>query len=103
MKILKNTEYDRLSTIAVFLKELSSRLGRSEIDIFNRGLFDADFSGQIRLLYEDGSYVHYENAFLIKNSTHVGVFTERLGYFLFKLNEFHDYVQLNQQTSNISK
>lgn len=83
----------RLKVLTPFIKELSDLFNRTQEDILANGLFATDFNGNVRLVYEDGSYIHYQGAFLIKNSKQVGVFTEHCGYHLHDITDFDDYVE----------
>lgn len=90
---MKNIHQKRLKVLIPFVKELSNLFKRTQEDILGNGLLATDFKGNVRLVYEDGSYVHYQNAFLIKNFEQVGVFTEHCGYHMHDINDFDDYVE----------
>lgn len=89
---MKKNQEQRLAVIKPFVKELTQKLGRSKKELLTTGLLATDFTGNVRLVYEDGSHHHYQNAFLVKSKTHVGVFTEHCGYFMYPLDAFDDYV-----------
>lgn len=74
----------------LFKSQLAVKFNRTEQEIMN-GLMAYDFDGQVRLVYEDGSFIHFQSAFLFKTQEHVGVFTEHCGYYLFDIDEFDDY------------
>ena len=70
--------------IELFQSELSVRVGRSATDLLIGGLETGDFPPKgAEIHHQDGSRLKLRNALVVENATHVGVFTEHLGYFVF--------------------
>ena len=78
----------KLRMVMNFSTELAEKLQRSRKEILDNGLFATDFNHNVKLTYEDGSTIFYKSAFIIKNETHWGIFTEHCGYHTFFLEEF---------------
>ena len=89
-----NIHTKRLTVILPFIKELSKKLKKDEKEITENGLEFQDFNGEVLLTYEDGSCIHYRNAFMLSNKEEIAVFTEHCGYHLYSTKEFETYENL---------
>lgn len=52
-----------------------------------------DFLLSVCILFEDGSYIRFENAFTICIGSAVGVFTEHCGYHFFDSNSIEQMIE----------
>lgn len=70
-----------------FAGALAARLGRTEDEIAERGLFAGDFgiNEEVDLTLDDGSTMHLRYAFYVLDAEggRLGVFSEHCGYFSF--------------------
>ena len=89
-----NINTKRLIVILPFIKELAQKFQRDEKEITANGLTAYDFKGEVLLTYEDGSSIHYKNAFMLSNQEEIAVFTEHCGYHLYDIKEFESYKNL---------
>lgn len=75
--------------VNVWAEHLASRLGRSAVEIRNRGLSVYDFSAEnnVKLNFGDGSVAEFKHAFacINKEGSMVAIFTEHCGYLEFGL------------------
>ena len=94
---------DRLKIIKPFIKELSVYLNRSEEEILSDGLNAGNFKGDVKLVYEDGSNIFYKYAFMLKNKTQVGVFTEHCGYHVYDLEVFETVEHIEPSFNALNK
>ncbi len=74
---------NRKVIVGKFVGELAEKFKRSKQDLMNFGLQATDFKGKVSVLFEDGSTMNFNCAFVVINDYEYGVFTEHCGYYVF--------------------